>query len=367
MKFFIDRDVLLTGLQHLLGAAEKRLNLPIYGNVLLVLENDLLTLVTTNGEIEISETLVVDECVEAGTTTVSAQKLNEIVRVLPNNVRIEFELENKRLHLFNERSQYTLQTLPASEFPKSPKNIPSQVQLNLPQADLKQLLENVYFSIAQLDVRYYLNGMCLVFSQDKITSVASDGHRLSLSTVNVPGFDGNMQIILPRKSVIELLKLLDSSGNNVEVFVGPTQVKFIIGQLEFITKLIDAKFPLFHSLLPKGEYKEITLPADALKQTLQRVAIIATDKNRGVQFLLSPGKLVVICHNQQQEEANEALDVVYNGKELDIAYNITYFIDLLNHNLDQTIHLHFYEENNAIIARYAGNEETLHMIMPMRI
>ncbi len=224
------------------------------------------------------------------------------------------------------KSRFTLSTLPAAEFP-TVEEINAEQALQLPQKDFKRLLDKTHFSMAQQDVRYYLNGLLLETSAKMLRAVATDGHRLALCEVELPnGGKSGQQVIVPRKGVLELQRILGNEDQMLEVSIGSNHLRVQIGDIRFTSKLIDGRFPEYSRVIPATPPKTIGAVRDDLRQALQRAAILSNEKYRGIRFALKPNALMIQAHNPEQEEAEEEVEVTYDGEELEIGFNVNYLL-----------------------------------------
>ena len=362
----INRETLLEPLYAVSGIIERRHTLPILSNVLLERNGSDITIVATDIEIQISARAVCENPGEAKSITVGARKLLDILRALPEQSEVTLALQEKKLQVKAAKSRFNLQTLPAEDFPKLSLAEGATTKLSLPQKVLKQLFLSVQYAMAQQDIRYYLNGLLLVSAGGKITVVATDGHRLALASA-AHKVEGTQEVILPRKTILELSKLLADSDDPVEVELSPTQARFRFGGIVLISKLVDGKFPDFTRVIPTAHNKKLLLDRVQLLQALQRAAILTNDKFKGVRWVLSDGSLKIICSNSEQEEAQEELDVNYAGEALDIGFNVNYLQDVLN-NLDcAEVECALGDANSSALITVPGNDSFKYVVMPMRI
>ena len=369
MKLFqINRDALLKPLQAVSGIVEKRHTLPILSNVLIRRKQRELTLIATDLEIQVSTTC---EELESGgeevAFTVSARKLQDILRALPDGSEATLDLQNSRLQVRAGKSRFNLQTLPANDFPTLAEPGAALASVRLEQGELRELLALVQYSMAQQDIRYYLNGLLLVLEEDRIKLVATDGHRLSYMGGEIAPQQQKAEVILPRKAVLELGKLLEASDAPVEVDIHATQAKFRFGSIELITKLIDGKFPDYTRVIPLNYEKRISLDRVVLLQALQRAAILSNEKFRGVRWMLTDNSLRISCTNNEQEEAQEELEVSDNGEPLDVGFNINYLLDVLNNVHEPAVECAFGDANSSMLMTVPERKEFKYVVMPMRI
>jgi len=369
MKLFqISRDALLKPLQAVSGIVEKRHTLPILSNVLISRRQRALSLVATDLEIQVST--VCEDVAGAGEETaftVSARKLQEILRSLPEGSETMLDLQNSRLQVRAGKSRFNLQTLPATDFPTLAEAGAQLASVRLEQGELRELLGLVQYSMAQQDIRYYLNGLLLVLDEDRIKLVATDGHRLSYMAGPIAQQVQKTEVILPRKAVLELGKLLEASSEPVDIEIYGTQAKFRFGAVELVTKLIDGKFPDYTRVIPTNYQKRIVLARIALLQALQRASILSNEKFRGVRWMLTANSLRISCTNNEQEEAQEEIEVSYNGDALDVGFNINYLVDVLNNVQESNVECAFGDANSSMLMTLPERKEFKYVVMPMRI
>src|ERR1044071_2206900 len=328
------RDDILTPLAAVSGIIERRHTLPILSNVLIEQTGQNLAFLATDIEIQITARTPLQATGETRAITVGARKLVDILRALRDRAELSVQAQNKRLLVKAEKSRFTLQTLPAEDFPRLAKPAGEAAKFSLNQKALRRLLGLVQYAMAQQDIRYYLNGLLMVVEEGQLKLVATDGHRLAYASREVGGKNlPKQEVILPRKTIIELSKLLEDSDDSVAIELSSAQAKFKFGNVVLVSKLVDGKFPDYGLVIPQNHPKKLKLERIALLQSLQRAAILTSDKFRGVRWVLGDGSLRISCSNTEQEEAQEELDVPYKGDPLDIRFNVGYLLDVLN-NLD---------------------------------
>jgi len=362
----IARDALLKPLQAVSGIVERRHTLPILANVLVehregrlyVTATDLEMQITAHSELAGKETQAV---------TVAARKLQDLLRALPDDATLTVEGTGNRLTLRAGRSRFNLQTLPAADYPRIGIGQDQVQALTLPQRDLRGLLKSAEFAMAQQDIRYYLNGMLLVIEKGSLQAVATDGHRLSWASLGIEGDFARQEVILPRKTVLELGKLLADTDDPVTVDVLANQVRFRFANIELVSKVVDGKFPDYNRVIPAGHAKRIELPRTELLAALQRAAILSNEKFRGVRLVLGNDQLKIICTNSEQEEAEEELEVAYKGDALDIGFNITYLLDVLQNMAMDRVQLAFGDANSSALVTVPDRDDYKYVVMPMRI
>lgn len=364
----IERDALLTPLQAVTGIVEKRHTLPILSNVLIERKQEKLNLIATDLEIQITTSCEAGgKSTDDQSLTVSARKLQDILRSLPDGVETTLDVQANKVQLKAGKSRFNLQTMPADDFPKMANAGDSQARFSIPQKTLQELLLLVQYAMAQQDIRYYLNGLLLVLDGSKIKVVATDGHRLSYAEGTLANTHDKREVILPRKAVMELSRQLSSGDAEVEIEIYASQVRFRYGNSELVTKIIDGKFPDFTRVIPVNYKKLIRVSREELLRSLQRAAILSNEKFRGVRWMLTDNSLRISCTNTEQEEAQEEMEVSYSGEALDVGFNITYLLDVLNNVHTNEIECSFGDANSSMLITIPGRDDFRYVVMPMRI
>jgi DNA polymerase-3 subunit beta len=359
------RDALLKPLQVVSGIVERRQTLPILANILVRKDGDLVSFTATDLEIQIQTNAEIGAGKDAGATTVAARKLVDILRALPE-VDVVLSLAGKKLTIQSGKSRFNLQTLAAEEYP-TVAQAEFSADFTLPAATLKYLLSMVHFSMAAQDIRYYLNGMLLVVDGSTVRAVATDGHRLALCEVTKDGATGKIEAIIPRKTILELMRLLPDSEDAVRVQMAANQVKFSFGPIELISKLVEGKFPDYQRVVPANNTKSFAIGREDLMHSLQRAAILTTDKFKGVRMVLAPGVLKITSTNADQEEAQEELEIDYTGEGLDIGFNVTYLLDVLANLKSEQIKFSLGDALGSALITMIDSEKFKYVVMPMRI
>jgi DNA polymerase III subunit beta len=360
------RDQILTPLQSVCGIVEKRHTLPILSNVLMEKDGERLTLLATDIEIQITTgTQAVGS--EKAALTVAARKLQDILRSLPESSEISLSLDDKRLQVKAGKSRFNLQTLPAEDFPRMSAADGQASRITMTQKQFKHLLALVQYSMAQQDIRYYLNGLLLIVNGAEMRVVATDGHRLAFASEALPEALPRSEVIVPRKTILELSRQLADNDEPLEIVLTPTQAQFRFGNIELVSKLIDGKFPDYERVIPQQHTKLLLLRRDQLLQSLQRAAILTNEKFRGVRLVLDNGSLKIISTNAEQEEAQEEIEVDYQGESLDVGFNVTYLLDVLNNINSETIQCRLADASSSALFMLPDNERFKYVVMPMRI
>ena len=367
MQFTISREALLKPLQLVAGVVERRQTLPVLSNVLVSLHEGQLSLTGTDLEVELVGRVAVDDEVQPGDVTVPARKLLDIVKSLPDSSKIDFSLDNQKVTIKSGRSRFTLTTLPASEFPNV-EDSPNTLGFSLQQKQLKRLIDAVSFSMAQQDVRYYLNGMLLENAPDFVRTVATDGHRLALCTLNTPVEGATArQSILPRKGVMELVRFLADSEQPVKVMLGSNHLRAQTDDFTFTTKLVDGKFPDYERVLPRSGNNLIHAERNELRQAFSRASILSNEKYRGVRLILEVDQLMLVANNPEQEEAEETVTVDYKGSPFEIGFNVSYLVDVLNALSSDTVRISLADANSSALVESADGSDAVYVVMPMRL
>jgi DNA polymerase III subunit beta len=362
----IPRDALLKPLQAVSGIVERRHTLPILANVLIEQKNGRLFMTATDLEMQITAHSELagkqDQSV-----TVAARKLQDLLRALPDDATVNVDTSASKMTVRANRSRFNLQTLPAGDYPRINLAQEQQQTIKLPQRDFRGLLKLAEFAMAQQDIRYYLNGMLLVVDKGSLQTVATDGHRLSYASLSVPGNYTRQEVILPRKTVLEVGKLLEESDDELTIDLLANQARFRFANIELVSKVVDGKFPDYNRVIPTGHSKQIELSRTELLQALQRAAILSNEKFRGVRIVLGADQIKIICTNSEQEEAEEELEIDYKGEALDIGFNITYLLDVLHNLATERVLLAFGDANSSALITMPDRSDYKYVVMPMRI
>jgi DNA polymerase-3 subunit beta len=367
MKFSLSREALLNPLQLVVGVVERRQTLPILSNVLLRLEGNQLSMTGTDLEVEIKGSTEVVSSTEAGEVTVSARKFLDICRSLPDGAQVDFSSSEGKAQIVSGRSRFTLATLPANEFPSVDEG-EQTVQFNVSGSMIRGLIESTSFAMAQQDVRYYLNGMLWEVTHNQLRVVATDGHRLALcdGQCEIALGDSKVSAILPRKGIIELSRLL--ADDEVRVSIGSNHIRVTGGDYCFTSKLVDGSYPDYDRVVPKGGDKLVVGDREQLKQAFGRTAILSNEKYRGVRIELVNGAMHLVANNPEQEEAQEEVSVAYSGDSLEIGFNVSYLLDVLNVLKSSEIRFTLADSNSsALVEDASGESKATYVVMPMRL
>jgi DNA polymerase-3 subunit beta len=376
-----NRDAILRPLQIVAGIIERRHTQPILANVLIKREGTSVSFTGSDSEIQIRTTA---ELAAPGvsqpdpaemTTTVAARKLLDILRSMPDDGQVTVSHNARKLSLSAGKSRFTLQTLSAESYPTATLVEAGLVQFSLPQATLKYLFNQVFYAMAQQDIRFYLNGLLVVVDGQHITVVATDAHRLAVATracESLTSEQPHREVILPRKAVMELQRLLADTDELVSIEVAVNQARFQFiddkeAAIELVTKLVEGKFPDWRRVIPQNHQRRVTIGRDSFTRALNRVAILTGEKFRAVQFKLSSGALKIQAQNSDQEEATDELEVDYSDEELDVGFNVSYLLDCLNNLKSEQVVLHFGESGSSALLTVPGIDGFQYVVMPVRI
>ena len=361
------QDKVLAAVQAVAGIVERRHTLPILANLLIRKSGDTTSLISSDLEIQIMATAALGGDGGNFTATVGARKLIDILRSMPAEQVVSIENNQNKLILKGGKSRFTLQTMPAEDFPlvqESPSYGPT---FSIPQKTLRELLDQVAFAMAVHDIRYYLNGILFVAEGKQLSLVATDGHRLAFAQATLDADVPRQEVILPRKTVIELQRLLSDSEGAIEMQFASNQAKFRFGNMEFVTKLVEGKFPDYNRVIPQNHKNHIVLGRAALLASLQRAAILTSDKFKGVRLNIEPGSLRVASNNAEQEEAVDELDIDYAGDSIEIGFNVTYLIDALANMQNDMVKIELTDSNSSALLTVPEKPGFKYVVMPMRI
>jgi DNA polymerase III subunit beta len=361
------RDELLAPLSAVSGIIERRHTLPILSNVLIDGTGEAVSFLATDIEIQITARSAIAGARDSRAITVGARKLLEILRALPEQAEVNLQPQDKRLLVKAGRSRFSLQTLPAEDFPRLAKASGETARFALPQKALRRVLGLVQYAMAQQDIRYYLNGLLLVVDGGELKLVATDGHRLAFASLALETDLPRQEAIVPRKTVLELGKLLADSDDEVRVELSAGQAAFGFGSIDLVSKLIDGKFPDYTRVIPTQHKNRLQIQREPLRQALQRAAILSNEKFRGVRWVLTDGSLKIVSSNADQEEAQEELEVAYTGDALDIGFNVNYLLDVLNNVPGAELECAFGDSSSSALISYGSEAGFKYVVMPMRI
>ncbi|AXT32717.1 DNA polymerase III subunit beta [Pseudoalteromonas tunicata] len=367
MQITIPRDQFLKPLIQVSGAIERKHTLPILSNVLLEIADGKLMMTGTDLEIELVACVTLSHFVEDSKLTLPAKKLLDICKSLPDGSEITLSAQDSQVLLTSGKSRFSLASLPALDFPNL-EQWDGEVDFQITRNELRKLLESTHFSMANQDVRYYLNGMSFEVDNSEIKTVATDGHRLALSQKKLDySLNTQRQLIIPRKGVQEIMRLMVSDDNLVTIQFGANHFRIIDQEFTFTSKLVDGRFPDYRRVLPRGGDKVVTANREWLRSAFSRVSILSNEKFRGVRLNFSAGELKITANNPEQEQAEEIVEVVYSGPDLEIGFNVSYVLDVLNTLKTEDVSFTLSDSNSSALVEGTGDDEAMYVVMPMRL
>lgn len=366
------RDQLLRPLQIVSGIVERRHTLPILANLLIKRQASKVLFISTDIEMQITTSYPLEKVTTSElATTVGARKLVDILRAMPE-APINLSLNSKKMVVRSGKSAFALQTLPAEEFPIINEQTEPIIRFTVTQKNFKQLLCMTYFAMGNQDIRYYLNGMLLVTTEQHLTAIATDGHRLAYSFIDLDSSAlvekiTQQENIIPRKTIMELYRLLEETDEPIEITFSTHQAKFQFNNIEILSKVIEGKFPDYQRVIPKGYQNTCCIPRALLQAALQRAAILTSDKFKGIRFVLNQDKLEINSTNTDQEEAKEELEISYQGNTIDIGFNVTYLLDVLANLKNEILEISLADSNSSALITIPNDSSFKYVVMPMRI
>jgi len=366
MYIEIEKSRLIKPLGLVTSVVEKRQTLPILSNIYLELSGNTLKLTGTDLEVEISFQIE-NVSGEDGTCTITARKFHDICRSLPDSAVLKIRSDGNGAQIQCGRSRFKLQTLPADDFP-SLDTKGWEERLKVPEQSIKSLLDATSFSMAQQDVRYFLNGVLLEVRENSLRAVATDGHRLAKSEIGIPGDGFKLrQAIIPRKAVLEMQRFLEDSDRELTLEMNPSHIRLQNETSTLTTKLIDGRFPDYETVMAQQLNVVLDQNRAELIDVLTRTSILTNEKFRGIRLDIVDNLISVTAHNPEQEEASDEIVTEYTGAEIDIGFNVNYLLDALKAVSSETVELRLQDSNSGCTIRDPEDEETLYLVMPMRL
>ena len=367
MQFSIQREDLLKPLQLVVGVVERKQTMPVLSNVLFVIDDQQLSITGTDTEVELIGRTTLNEAADDGEITIPARKLMDICKNLPAEAMINFRLEEQKMLITSGRSRFSLTTLPATDFPQV-EETPGSFAFELPQGNLRYIIERTSFAMAQQDVRYYLNGLLLETGSGRLRAVATDGHRLALCDTEAGISDSDVhQVIVPRKGVLELARLMTDEDASVNITLGQNYIRATGADFTFTSKLVDGKFPDYERVLPRGGDKLMVAQRQLLREALNRASILSNEKYRGIRLQLESDLLRVQANNPEQEAAEEEVSVQYENSALDIGFNVSYLLDVLGVMTSNEVRILLSDANSSALLQEGDNSDSSYVVMPMRL
>ena len=372
MKAKIKKDKLMKALSHLHGVVEKRNTIPILANVLIDAKGETLSLAATDMEIAEIESLNC-EISQEGSLTASAHILHDIVKKLPEESVIELEsVEGNKLAIKTDKISFSLMCLPPNDFPDiNSEEFPEGFVIET--SILSRLIDKTLFSVSTEETRYYLNGIYIhsVLNEDKkevLRAVATDGHRLSRLSSELPENASNLSgVIIPRKTVIELKKILENRQTKVKVKIAKNKIKFIADNIVITSKLLDGAFPDYERVIPNNNNKELVIPTKEFIDAVDRISTLSSDRTRAIKFKLKSKNLKIVAENPDQGSAEEEINVHYEGEDLEIGFNSKYLLDIARQVSGAHIKFHMADNLSPTLIYDEDDNLALYLLMPMHI
>jgi DNA polymerase-3 subunit beta len=366
MKFDIKREVFLQPLSQVVGVVERKQTLPVLANFLISARGGEVTVSGTDMEVELIAAVKAEVKAE-GEITLPARKLVDIVRALPDGVTIGVTADGDKATVSSGRSRFTLATLPATEFPATDQ-VETLEAVKIQEVKVKGLLEKTAFAMANQDVRYYLNGLLFEFRDGRLRTVATDGHRLAICDLDSEvAVSSDRQLIVPRKGVMEMVRMLGDSENEVELAIGKNHIRLVRGRTVLTSKLIDGRFPDYEAVIPVGTDREIKIDRDGFTHALQRAAILSNEKYRGVRLEAGGEAVKIIAHNPQHEEAVENLEAEMNFDQIAVGFNVTYLLDALTALQTTEVRMALRDANSSCLISGVEDSADRHVVMPLKL
>ncbi|MGH8559340.1 MAG: DNA polymerase III subunit beta [Methylococcales bacterium] len=366
MLFIVKREDIIGDLQLLVNMIEKRIIIPILGDVLVETKVNSIVLTGTDLEIQLRTKVNADIQME-GEITISGKKFFDICRNFPENSEIRVELKGEEVYIQCRRARYKLRTRKAVDFPMFSAD-EYFLDLSMDKRKLVQLLKCTYFCMASNDIRYYLNGIMVEINGFFLGATASNGHRLAMYESDLgkdSGFEG--KIIIPRKGVMELLRILEAGGaESVGTKVSNSNIEIMIGEKIFNSKLIEGKFPDFKAVLSEKFSYHFIFETVELKRCLTRISVLSTERFKKISLLFSKNLLVIRGNNNEQEEAYEEIDIDYSGEDYEANLNISYLIEAITNIEKEKVEIGFTEESDICVIRPANEAGLVYIIMPLQ-
>ncbi|QCI18011.1 DNA polymerase III subunit beta [Buchnera aphidicola (Aphis nasturtii)] len=365
MKFIIKNNILVANLKKIIRLLVKNTSLPILENILIEIKTGILSLTTTNLEIETIVNIQISQEYIPGKITISGKKILNICRNLPETSDIQIQLKNNKIYISSEKSSYVLSTLPAESFPNHQSfNYISSFEIS--SNILKNMITKTEFAMGKQDVRYYLNGMLFEKKENYLRNVATDGYRLATSYISLKEKINSFSIIVPNKGVMEILKLLNVKETLLHIFIGTNHLRIHINNLIFTTQLVEGKYPDYQSVLLEDQKKPIIINNNLLKKSLLRTSILSHEKFSGIEINIENGELKTVSDNQEEETAQDKFDVTYFGNTIEISINVYYMLDVLNTINTENISLFLNKSQTAIQIEPENNTSTVYVIMLLK-
>ena len=371
MEFTINRDSFLKSLSHANGIIEKKTTLPILSNILIEAKNSKIKITATDLDIIYFEEIVPEEIKKEGSTTTSSNILYDILRKLQSGSKVEFSLLNiNKLKLISGNSKFNLLCLPPENFPLSEKDN-SQNSFEISSEKLLKLLNKTKISISNDETRHYLNGIYLhkttLENKSFLCGVATDSHRLSSSSIELNQNIKMEAIILPKKTIFQLISLLEQNNKTIKISNDKSKIKFEIDNGILISKVIDGRFPDYNKVIPKDNNKILEIKLNKFKNSIDRVTTVSTDRKEGLKISISKDSVQLSVNSLNSGEGVENVDAKFNSDSLSISFNSRYLTDITSQIENETIIIYLKDPGSPVLIKDPLEKNSFHVVMPMKI
>ena len=371
MQFIVKRDILLKSLNYVQGIVEKKNTLPILSNVLLQLKNNKLSIVATDLDIIFYDEIDAIKVTKEGSTTTSAAILYDILRKISSNSELVFDLKTEnKLSLKSENSDFNLLCLPTDNFPTFTDEFEGQ-EISINNKKFLKLLNKTKIAISNDDTRHYLNGIFLHLTEahgrNFLTGVATDSHRLSSSSLEIENADNFSSLILPRKTVFQLCSLLTESNDKLTMQTSENKIKFTLGNMKLISKVIDGKFPDYKKVVPANNEKSLVVSSEGFINSVERVTSVSLDGKEGVKLAINKENIQLSVNSANSGEGNEIIKANFNSGDLNISFNSKYLIDIASEVEDKNLKMNLKDSVSPVLIEDASDKNSYYVIMPMKI
>ena len=371
MEFTINRDIFLKALGRANGIIERKTTFPILSNVLIEAKDSKIKITATDLDIIYFEEVLPEELKKEGSTTTSGSILYDILRKLKSNAKVELSLQNlNKIKLVSENSKFNLLCLPPDNFPLSEENI-NQENFEVPTQKLLKLLNKTKISISNDETRHYLNGIYLhktkLENKSYLCGVATDSHRLSSSSLEIDPSINIEPIILPRKTIFQLISLLEENASVIKISNNKSKIKFEMNKSVLISKVIDGRFPDYTKVIPKGNDKILEIKLDDFKNSIDRVTTVSSDKKEGLKMIITKDTVQLSVNNPSSGEGSENIDGKFNSNDLNISFNSRYLTDIVSQIENEFIIINLKDAGSPVLINDISDKNSFHVVMPMKI
>ena len=371
MEFTINRDIFLKSIGHANGVIERKTTLPILSNILIEAKNSKIRITATDLDIIYSEEIPLEELKKEGSTTTSANILYDILRKLDTNAKVQFSLESpNRLKLISGNSKFNLLCISSDNFPLSDENI-EQKTFEIPAQKILKLLNKTKISISNDETRHYLNGIYLhktkIENKSFLSGVATDSHRLSFSSLEIDSNTDFAAIILPKKTIFQLISLLEQNTSVIKVSNNKSKIKFEMDNGILISKVIDGRFPDYSKVIPKGNDRVLKVKLNEFKNSIERVTTVSSDHKEGLKMIISKNSLQLSVNSPNSGEGIENIGVEFNGDDMNISFNSRYLIDITSQIENDLIAINLKDAGSPALIKDLSDKNSFHVVMPMKI